>query len=127
MNIVETDQCTLCKQTRETVPHLLYECVHAQTIWNRIITTWFSKVGIHSLTEKEIFFGVAIDNIGETFLNHLLTAAKFYIYKCRVTEQPVSFIEFCAILRNTEQIEMTIAVSTGKERKHNLKWSLLNE
>ena len=30
-----TDKCTLCN-TKEDIPHVLYECIHAKTIWNKL-------------------------------------------------------------------------------------------
>ena len=124
MKIVETDRCTLCKTELETVPHLLYECTHTQDLWNRVTNTWFRKVGIHSLSEKDRMFGLTTGNY-EKFLNHIILAAKFYIYKCRVIEAKVVFTEFRIFLRHTEMIESKIAEAKGKLIKHNQKWNLL--
>ena len=34
-NIIETELCTFCNETKETMCHLIWECRHSKTIWLR--------------------------------------------------------------------------------------------
>lgn len=125
MSIVDTEMCSLCKVEQETVSHLLVDCIHAKELWNKIITTWFNKISISHLTEKQIILGMSSGNASDIFVNHVILMGKYYLYKCRLTEKKVCFTDFCTSLRYTEMIELKIAEAKGKDNKHFVKWCLL--
>lgn len=125
MGIVDTANCTLCKNAQETVAHLMYSCIEAKSLWNKIVFKWCSKIGISNITEKDVIFGINTENGSQTFINHVILTGKFYLYKCRVTGSKVCFNELCSLLRYTELIERKIAESKSKEMKHNAKWQQL--
>ncbi len=126
MQIVDTELCSLCKHERETVSHLFTECKHAQDLWEKIVETWMTQIGIHTLSRKEIMLGISMDTENERVINHLILLAKSYIYNCRVMNKVISFVEFKIYLNHIRYIEKCNAESKGKERIHNSKWELLD-
>ena len=39
INLKETEQCSFCNFTRETVIHLLWECTYTQNLWTCLINS----------------------------------------------------------------------------------------
>ena len=58
-------------------------------------------------------------------LNHLVLAAKLYIYKCKLNNVNPSLQVYKAKIKGVYQIEKGIATSRDKLKKHFRKWDKL--
>ncbi|MCP3887247.1 MAG: hypothetical protein GY702_00005 [Desulfobulbaceae bacterium] len=66
-----TDKCTLCN-TKENIPHVLYECIYAKTIWNKV-----NLSGNSVFSAADVILGTHL-GIPDVFIT---TCISYFIYK----------------------------------------------
>ena len=84
-NIKDTDKCYFCGESTEKIEHLLWDCLHIQTLWFELAATLKPFINIEDYLRKDI---VLLGNdVGESelLIIHLFTLVKRYIYvqKCK--------------------------------------------
>ena len=77
--LVASPSCTFCRETAESIEHLLFSCKISSEFWKHVLF-WLKDNGIHMETLKEwgIIFGKFNIKDNFTLINHLL--GKYYIY-----------------------------------------------
>jgi hypothetical protein len=125
IGFTETDKCTLCKNVKETIKHLMWDCEFSKNFWNDF-TNWIKKdLNLYiDLNFKIICFGLLDENF-DCLKNMLLLLGKRYIYRCRVEEKPLSFFVFREWIKIFEKSERVIATRNNKLCKHRIKWEIL--
>lgn len=116
-------RCTMCKQQAETVQHLLFECPHAQKLW-KALKKWlkyFYKVNFQ-LFKSRIILGDYSDK-DAALKNIIALITKFYIYRARCQNSPVSFTNLITEINDIKSIEYNIAIQKDKVYHHAKKWS----
>ena len=71
-----------------------------------------------------MMFGIVTCN-GELFVNHVLLAAKQYIYYCRRKSSLPSIRVIDSQIKKINQLETIIAKSNNEVSAHNIKWGKL--
>ena len=84
IKMIDSPQCTFCKNEIESLEHLFYNCEITRSLWVAL-RSWLMECNIN--LEPLSFFNVlfSIFNAGEDFVtvNRLILVAKFYIYHCK--------------------------------------------
>nr|XP_039263093.1 uncharacterized protein LOC120339092 [Styela clava] len=123
--LVETNLCEFCKLHIETLLHLFYNCPITSEFWSDI-DQWivFKTDNLNfNLGMKECFIG--FDDISDMqFINCVLLAARFFIYRCRIQKRKPVFDVFNKFISDIRNNEKYIAMKNGKIMIHNTKWRL---
>ena len=84
MGIVQTPLCSLCKQEKETVIHLLCQCHVTRQLWCSL-SGWLQ--GVLRLPPLEPVTAILgswdLEHEANVLLNHLMLLFKYFIYRCR--------------------------------------------
>ena len=79
------------------------------------------------LSTINILYGIIGNNHLNKLTNHLLLLAKYYIYCCSITEEPLLLSVYLTIVVNKAEIEKQIAVSVNSPEYYYNKWKPLTE
>ncbi len=79
--IKESELCTFCNETKESLVHIFCECLHSKNVW-LYVKNLFQGCGfdMQVLSIKDIIFGVQDYN---NTIQHIILIVKYYIYKNR--------------------------------------------
>ena len=82
-NIKDSDMCTFCNSTPETMIHLMLNCDISRRIWEEIYNFIAQESGIRiNLKKEEIILGI-YEKSFQNFFNHINMTVKQYIYMLR--------------------------------------------
>ena len=125
LKMIESLLCTFCKRETESLEHLFFYCYVTKFFWEAFCS-WLIEcsIALQPLTHYIVF---GIFNVEKDFdiLNHVVLAAKLYIYKCKLNNVNPSLQAYKAKIRGVYQIEKRIATSRNKLTKHFRKWDKL--
>ena len=115
LKMIESPKCAFCKRENESLEHLFFNCYVTKFFWEAFCS-WLIECSIsfQPLTLRDIVFGIF--NVEKDFniLNHLVLAAKLYIYKCKLNNVNPSLQVYKAKIKGVYQIEKRIATSRNK-------------
>ena len=125
IGLIDSDLCTFCKNTRETVKHLMWECDVTKDLWVNISNWMNTDLNIFfNVSYKNICFGLFDDNF-DFFQNIIIILGKRYIYRCRVEEKKPSFYIFKSWIKLIEKSERIISERSNRIIPHNNRWGIL--
>ena len=120
MGKIDTDQCSFCKNARETRVHLFWECSKVQPLWQELIT--FCKKYVDAQADycrnNCLLFG-----FGTLVLNLIVTLCKHHIHCARIFQFLLSVQAILHKLRYARNNELLAAkmltnVFMSKTRKY---------
>ena len=89
-NIANSNLCYLCSETKKDLKHMLVSCQLVWEFWEAFVYWYKSHVSIGlELSTINILYGIIGNNHLNKLTNHLLLLAKYYIYCCSITEEPL--------------------------------------
>ena len=89
-NITNSNLCYLCSETKKDLKHMLVSCQLVWEFWEAFVYWYKSHVSIGlELSTINILYGIIGNNHLNKLTNHLLLLAKYYIYCCSITEEPL--------------------------------------
>ena len=126
-NMAETEMCSYCKENKETLTHLFYDCKYAQELWVEVLQliqrkTHNSKIAFNA---ENVILN-KLDNQRGSITNFICLMTKQYIYKQRCLKEEINFHQFQKQLKLVENIERYIAIKNNRLAKHKLKWNPIN-
>ena len=122
MKIVDSDICSFCKEEREDIEHVYYNCQHTKNFWLHLETFLKNKIPEIILTKLIIFFG----SLHSDYLtNHIILLAKKYIHNMSIKMKTPSFENFKICLKETMKIEKYIATKNNTGYMFEQKWKPL--
>ena len=109
--------CPLCPSEFQTLWHLLKDCIHANSFWNRF-QEWYSISSNPKLllSELEVMFGIIRYHTYCLALNHLLIFGEYFLYVNALNILIYKFDDFILRVREKINIEKYIAVTGGRGR-----------
>ena len=115
--------CTLSPSECQTLWHLLKDCTHANSFWNRF-QEWYSISSNTKLqlSELEVMFGIIRYHTYCLALNHLIILGKYFLYVNGLNTLIYKFDDFILLVREKINIEKYIAVTCNKEKEFRNKW-----
>lgn len=125
MGITENNQCTFCKQERDSIEHFLWRCHHVKLFWNNFKKLLHDKcdiAGNMSLTEKLVLFGTDTEIKTNIVFDLIIILAKSYIYKCKISKQFPKVNSFIIELKYRYKIENFNAKINDCSQKFDRDW-----
>ena len=102
--IKESKSCTFCKNKKETMAHLFFECYYTNKVWKFILETYNTKVE----SVKQVLCN-DIQSNPKLVQNVIVLIGKYYIYKQRC-QQKLAVVEQVKIeIEKYQEIECEIA------------------
>ncbi len=124
--ILDSDRCTFCGTSVETITHLFWECQVAQQLWNRLRDFCKQKGNrTINLSLKNIIFSRIVPKPFDC-INTMCLITMHYIYSCRCLKVLPSFACLKFKISDMQNMEKYIAVKNDKEKKHEIKWKYFN-
>jgi hypothetical protein len=81
----ETELCSYCFETKESLIHLFYECRFVRSLWLQFTENLRSKCGINiNITPVECTLGVLFDP-------NCLIIIRYYLYVCRIKREMINW------------------------------------
>ena len=116
MRLIDTSICTVCPEV-DTIQHFFYHCLYVKHFWESIFNWLNNLFEFNSnINEREIIFGIEVENDIMFVINYVILHGKFYIYRNRVNNvHTLSLNAFKAQLRYKLEIEKIITMSKNPE------------
>lgn len=111
-NIVDSPTCSFCENEEETIQHLLWHCDTVATFWNdlqQLIANTCTHLVNFSLHEDLVIFGVRDNFFTNPVLDFIILMGKFFIYKCKFTNNTPTIPGFQAYLKNRYKLEKILS------------------
>ena len=123
--IKESDSCSFCKSTRETIRHLFVDCEKIQKLWKGV-SLLVKSLGNSSqlvLDYENIMFN-KIDNsrMQSTITNFICLVTKQYIYRTRCLNNIPNINELKCLIYSYKNSERYYAIKNDTLQKHCKKW-----
>ena len=122
-NMVESNLCTFCAQTEETVLHLMWYCSQVQELWQEIFKYISNryKGEILAVRVTNIIFNSIVQKKCHA-INFICLITKQYIYRQKCQKNMLQPVELIRQIKNLESIEKYIAVKNNRLSTHRKKW-----
>ena len=106
----ETELCTFCTETKESLVHIFGECNYVRNFWLAIGN--FLKICGVSLpfNAKDIILGLTEHSSAQGTINNVLIILKYYIYVCKCKCRALNLeggLEFLKYAINIEKASMS--------------------
>ena len=113
-NILETDKCETCN-IEDNLIHFFVECRLVTTFW-KMLENWWNRLAKNKvkITTKHIIFGFYYDKSYFCNINYVIILAKWYIYRQKLKDGSICFMNFIVELKNKLCIEEYICTKQGK-------------
>jgi exonuclease III len=88
MGVRATNLCNFCNTERDTIIHYLWQCRYAQSFWvefERFVKDKCYNSAKLSLNPTLVLFGNDNKTNTDEGFDHILLIAKFFIYKCKIS------------------------------------------
>ena len=120
----ETELCTFCTETKESLVHIFWECNYVRNFWLSVGN--FLKICGLSLpfNAKDIILGLTEHSSAQGTINNVIIILKYYIYVCRSKCRDPDLeggLEFLKYAINIEKASMIYLSPVQKEHAKR-KW-----
>ena len=126
IGLEQTDLCSFCKETAETLMHLFWNCRHTKLFWERTfewITQNFKDLENFKLSPS--FCLGLIDNISDLLVHQIILIARSYIYTCKFKSSLPKLEMFIQLVKIAMKVEKQAALENNTVRAFEVKWSRL--
>ena len=125
MGVRNDDKCSFCKNERENVQHIFWNCKHIKNFWNAF-RIWINEncdnVNIVAFTEAFILFGHDTHFCTDNVFDEIILWAKYFIYKCKWDNITPNVQSFKKYLQMKYETEKCIAFSKMEYHKFRMEW-----
>jgi hypothetical protein len=79
----ETELCTFCTETKESLLHLFWECTYSKNFWLSLVNV-FENCGLNMqyINAPNIILGIMNPLDPDNTKNQVILILKYYLYKC---------------------------------------------
>ena len=122
-NLTSDDLCYLCRKERHTLEHMLLRCSHAVKFWKEFYS-WWSQITKENITllDRTLLYGPVQPGKHQLVLSSALLIAKYFIYKCSLTEKLLLFELFKLQFYDHGMTERYLAIKNRSSSTFNEKW-----
>ena len=122
----ETELCTFCQESKETVSHLLWDCPRIRNFWIKINEHLENTCNITlPLSKTDVLLGTVAS---ETSINFFIALIKYYIYCCRCKDTLPNVEGAVNTLKKsykTEKLACTFYRCPAVQERMDAKWGAL--
>ena len=123
MKLIETNQCSFCNNSAETITHIFYDCLVVQNIWEKLKTWIEMKTESHlAFTKRNICLGYPERR--NRVLNHIISTVKYSIYIARIKGDQPQLHLITQDLKNMYNIDKSILYTNCQQSKFMKFWSV---
>ena len=121
--MVDSPLCAFCNAEEESLEHLLYLCKISSFFWKELLS-WIAVEAniVLNASLLDILFGKFDLEKDFLLVNHMFLLAKYFIYKCKLSQVIPTLLVFKAKLKATYKVELYIAKEKGILPNHYKKW-----
>ena len=95
INISNSDLCSFCKKEKETIIHIFSSCEMVLPLWLKFKDTVYACTeNVLVLNHETMIFGICTYHRSNKVLNTLLIWLRFYIYRCKMRDEILSYKSF---------------------------------
>ena len=118
----------LCLKTTQDLKHMLVSCPVVTEYW-KIFREWYETLTAAKveLSTLKILYGIIENDRFLKLPNHLLLIAKYYIYCCSISKEPLYFCTYLTLVISKAEIEKLISTRTNSNGRYYNKWKPLND
>ena len=120
---MDSPLCAFCNAEQESLEHLLNSCKTSSFFWKELLS-WIAVEAniVLNASLLDIFFGKFDLEKDFLLVNHILLLAKYFIYKCKLSQVISSLLVFKAKLKATYKVELYIAKEKEILLNHYKQW-----
>lgn len=126
--LLETELCSFCGETKETIIHLFYFCSQIRNLWIQLNDLIIAKLNVSILDTKTVFLGYCLvtDPYNKT-INLLILLLKQYIYDSRCKKTIPIFRNFVEHVKYYKTVEMLSSHLVPKKQSEEIKkiWTII--
>ena len=122
VHLSDTNKCTFCNSSDETLLHFFWECRVTRKFWFDIQSQLMHN--IYFVDKKDTFFGIRNPNFDQ--FNTLILYAKYYIYKCKYLKIRPNIAQFAQKMKFHCLVEKQIALNKDMLGKWERTWNCFN-
>lgn len=117
--------CQFCKNSTETLLHLLIECQHVHPLWKATqkILQKLLRDNDLILTSKLILFNCAVGS-QKKLINSVLLCVKQYIYSAKCQDSIPRASQISSKILQMQKVERLVAIRQHNIKKHERKWDV---
>jgi len=120
---IQSDLCTFCQTSRETLEHFFYRCSFSTEFWTKFENFWLT-VTREQIKLECINIILGILDQRSNLLNYFIIFGKIYLLHCRKNKQIPLFLPFKDVVKRKYEIEKLIASQSILGLKHfQAKWN----
>ena len=95
----QTDRCSFCRSSSETITHLMWQCPRVNSFWRQLSSLIKTRCNINCadvINETLVIFGIT--NYNCKVLEMVVLLGKQYIYNCKVFDKNINLSNFIQVL-----------------------------
>jgi len=115
----ESPNCTFCQVNKETIQHLMWECLCTKTLWLQLGEALQKQGIMYNFSEENTILG---DIYATELIEHLKLITKQYIYIQKLKEQPLYINELLGIVEYKSNLEKYY---NNKKEIYSRKWNVM--
>lgn len=112
MKLEDNDKCTFCKNHKENIQHIFWNCQYAMSFWMEFQESLHEKCEVthnFQFTQHIILFGCEKNVKTDTIIDLLIMLGKSFIYRCKMKKIIPYFRMFVHTIKYRYRIEKYIA------------------
>ena len=123
MKKIASPSCLFSPSKCQTLLHLLINCMHTSSFWNRF-QEWYSISSNTKLLlpELEVMFRIICCHTYCLALNLFMILGKYFLYVNTLNTIMYQFDDFVSLVHEKIYLEKYIAVTCNKEKEFRNKW-----
>ena len=127
-NLSETQLCSFCFETKETLSHFFFECTFVRSLWLQFAENMQSKCMIPvTISLETCLFGTLCDNYSD-ILNTCFIIVRYYIYTCKLKDEKPNWKQCLYILEFYRNLDMNSLYMCTPRQADNIRkrWEYIN-
>jgi len=105
---IQSDICTFCQTSRETLEHFFYRCSFSTEFWTKFENFWLT-VTREQIKLEYINIILGILDQRSNLLNYFIILGKIYLWNCCKNKQIPLFLPFEDVVKRKYEIKKLIA------------------
>lgn len=125
MRITNSEQCTFCKQERDSIAHLFWHCSHVQTFWKELEKVINERCEIAcniKLNECLVLMGMDRGISTDDVFDLIILLGKQYIYSCKMQKCCPNITTFMKRIVQRYKLEQHNSKIKQEEHKFKNAW-----
>ena len=125
LHLVQSPFCSLCKNKKESVQHLFFECPISKSLWYALQSHLRGHHALKDLTSHSAVFGFISEFSDKNNIdNHILLIFKIFLFKNRTYNPTLNLL--LARIKNIAKIEGQLCFTEKQRVRYNQKWGFLD-